>query len=417
MKVFRIKQRRNIVKVKALIVTMVLLLFSSALLTGCKANPIVSSEWQTIDGEGGLFAEGGYYYASYSDFLYFLDISNGNDVCLCSKIGCIHDTKPGYPEEHCEARLTGILVCYWDSGIYTIDAHNYGCYLYRRNADGTGEQQVMELCVEYKEAQKEVANLKTLFADGYIYYVASIQGITEENGAIVSETESYVLKRIDLHSKKEEEILSSPKELSISLVAARGNSVLYTEWYIPDHNRDNYLDAIMNSVEKLILLDINTGERKVILEKKYSQGYEIEAVVDNKILYSTLESGTLDDGQWACRSLNIDTGEDTLLHHMDIDYINEHLGWRLVLDSENELGWAYILVDLKTGKDLPMEFSGNISILNMSESIAIVFRSEPKTDGSGSVRILSFCTLDSLMDGLQMEDLIDFYIRQPGPKS
>ena len=40
-----------------------------------------------------------------------------------------------------------------------------------------------------------------------------------------------------------------------------------------------------------------------------------------------------------------------------------------------------------------------------------------QTDGSGSVRIPSFCTLDSLMDGLQMEDLIDFYIRQPGPKS
>ena len=66
------------------------LLFFVMLLPGCAEEPVSSGWEQCTGGNAGIFTAEGYYYTSPRKLLYFLDVDNGINVCLCSKIGCTH---------------------------------------------------------------------------------------------------------------------------------------------------------------------------------------------------------------------------------------------------------------------------------------------------------------------------------------
>ena len=75
----------------------------------------------------------------------------------------------------------------------------------------------------------------------------------------------------------------------------------------------------------------------------------------------------------------------------------------------------YILVDLKTGKDLPTEFAGQrLTVRSASDDGVVIVRRLQKEGESGSTTIYSYFTLESLKDGLQEADAIDFYIHRIG---
>lgn len=387
------------------------LLFFAMLLPGCAEKP-VSRVWEQCAGGGrdGIFVDEGYYYTVSSGYLYFMDVNSGVNVCLCSKVGCTHNSNKNNPEEHCEARLNGDLVCYWKSGIYYTKTDNYGCHLYRRNSDGTGEQHIMQLCKEYTEAQMEVGNPETWFVGDSIYYLSAINSVSVTEDGYLSAVDTRVVKRINLQTKKEEEILSVPAEIQIRIVAVRPDGLLYLRYQYPDRDADNYEELLSEVKFELIHLDTATGESNVLLEKNKGEIFRSITVIGNTYLYCVTENG-----QEAVHSLDLNTGKDSFLYEiLDLgNIINENYGLRLTGGSLENM--QYILVDLKTGKDLPTEFAGQrLTVRSASDDGVVIVRRLQKEGESGSTTIYSYFTLESLKDGLQEADAIDFYIHRIG---
>ena len=391
---------------KSVLAVFLVLLFSVVLLPGCAEKP-VSRGWEQCAGGGrdGIFVDEGYYYTVSPGYLYFMDVNSGVNVCLCSKVGCTHNSNKNNPEEHCEARIGGTLVCYWDGGIYYVETSNYGSHLYRRNADGTGEQQIMQLSKEYTEAQKEVGAPSTWFADGIIYYSTTISDVSVTEDGSFSAGESQIIKRIDLRTKTEVEILSVPIETIIRIVAIRPDALLCLRYQFPDRDDEQYEDLLGKVKYELIQLDTATGQIHVIMEKMREDGFKLITVSGNTALYEITENG-----QRVARSLDLNTGNDKLLYATEnLAAINEDYGIRLTGGSIENM--QYILVDIKSGKDLPTEFKGQrLTVQSVSDDGVILLRTLRKDGESTSTRILSYFTLESLKDGLQEQDAIDFYI-------
>ena len=389
------------------VVAFVLALLFCAMLPGCAEEHTDSGWSEGIDGHDGVFTGEGYYYTDSFTYLYFLDVNNGVNVCLCSKIGCKHNTDRSNPEEHCEADLRGELVCYWNGGIYYTKTDNYGCHLYRRNADGTGEQHIIQLSREYTEAQMEVGSPNTRYVDGYIYYTSTIYAVTATEDGSISDAALQVLKRIDLRTGKEEEILSYPADQAMKIAAVRPDALLCLRYQYPSVDEENYEELLSQVKFELVRLDLATGQIHVIMEKAWEEGLTVRYIAGNTVIYDTEENG-----QSVVRSLDLNTGKDTFLYAMEyLNIINGDFGIRMTGDSLENM--EYFLVDLKTGKDLPTEFKGQrLSVESVSDEGVVIMRMI-RTEGSSlSTRILTYFTLESLRDGLQEEDAIDFYVLQ-----
>ena len=375
------------------------LLFFVMLLPGCSDKPFSSGGKQCYSGRDGIFVDEGYYYTSPRKLLYFLDVYNGINVCLCSKIGCSH-------ESDCEANIEGFLVCYWDGHIYYTKTDNYGCHLYRRNADGTGEQYIMQLCKEYTEAKKVVGSPSTYYIDGIIYYNSQISSVSSTDSGNLTSGEFEVLRRVDLRTNTEEEILSYPVGQAMAIKAARGDGILCLRYQFPSRDEENYEELLSKVKYELVQLDVTSGHMEVLMEKTRAEGFAIKTVIGNTVIYEIMENG-----HNVVRSLNLETGKDT--YHYAMGYlhtvINEDYGFRLAGDSvENQ---QYLLIDMKTGMDMPTEFQGQtLTVKNVSSKGMILARAVRNQDGSGFKRILSYVTYESLKDGLQAEDAIDFFI-------
>ena len=65
---------------------LVLVLLFCAMLSGCVAEHTDSGWSEGIDGHDGIFTGEGSYYTDFSGYLHFLDVNNGVNVCLCSKV-------------------------------------------------------------------------------------------------------------------------------------------------------------------------------------------------------------------------------------------------------------------------------------------------------------------------------------------
>lgn len=73
----------------------ILLLAAVLLLAGCHqptTDMSLPDEWVVLpQADEGAFSEHGYYYTTPQGILYFLDIANGGNVALCSRVGCKHE--------------------------------------------------------------------------------------------------------------------------------------------------------------------------------------------------------------------------------------------------------------------------------------------------------------------------------------
>jgi len=389
-----------------LAVALVLLLFE--MLPACSPEPANSGKWINCGDYTGVFSEEGYYYSTLHNCLYFLDVDNGINACLCSKIACPHDSDPdSVALFECEARVNtfgSFDGFFWNDGLYYIETDAYGTHLYKRNADGTGLQLVMTLCEKYLKEQKSVNVYASYCVDGYMYYRAEVNGSIKTESGTMIDTEKILLVRTDLRAKKEEEILSATPDVDLQICGLSGDGIIYSKMVMPrNSDHEDYREELHAAKIQLIHLDLNTGEGTLLMEKIRSEDFYVLAVVGNEVLYAIAENG-----QTVVRTLDLHSGKDTLAYTIkNLVYINEDFGLRM--DEETEIRY---FVDLKTGKDLPTAFAGqSIHVQNVSGEGVILTRGVRGEGNSIKSRIYFYVSFESLKDGLQEEDAVNFYIR------
>ena len=370
-----------------------------------------SSGWGNASSHDGVFSDEGYYYLSEHQCLCFLDVANGINVVLCSKVGCPHDnsTEDENGEQvFCEAYIIGELQFFWEGKIYYTTEDDYGLFLYRRNADGTAEERVMQLCAEYMDPDQSLHLSACYFLDGIMYYQVDTSSIGFEGTHINYEIQNKLLMRLDLQTGREEEVYSDSSEAVPGVLGIREDGLIYSvllidpEYFdlpLGDPKREEYYK---DSRQQIIYLDVRFGKKQLIMEKHFSETLGVQNVSGETLLYSIKE-----DDQQVLRSLNLTTGEDTLLLARDIVYINDCFCF--TYEGEDE---KLTLMDMQTSQLLPTAYQ-DITLYpkDIGEKGMIMVR-YLKTEGNASrTRIYSYVAFADLKDGLQEEDFVDFFVR------
>lgn len=371
-----------------------------------------SSGWGNASSHDGVFSDEGYYYLSEHQCLCFLDVANGINVVLCSKVGCPHDNSQldtNGEQLFCEAYIIGELQFFWEGKLYYTVEDDYGIFLYRRNADGTAEEQVMQLCAEYMNPDQSLTLASSCyFFNGIVYYQVNVSSIEFEGTHINYEIQNKLLMRLDLRTGKEELVNTTKTDARQTIHGLNANGLIYSvllidpEYFdlpLGDPKREEYYN---DSSRQVIQLDIASGEEKVLMEKHFSETLGVQNVSGETLLYSIKE-----DDQQVLRSLNLTTGEDTLLLARDIVYINDCFCF--TYEGEDE---KLTLMDMQTSQLLPTAYQDSFMYPgDIGENGMILVRKVQAEGSSRSKRIHAYVSFADLADGLQEEDLVDFFIK------
>ena len=355
------------------------------------------------------FSEVGYYYISDS-FLYFMDTENGTSVILCSKAGCRHNATEDYEElKACEAYFRPTTVFFYYDGHLYYDKHDAdnpnAINLYRRNADGTGEEKVATLCEEFFSKNSEVVPGPYIIADGMMYYAASINGITESepNNFEIQQT-GGLLMRLDLKTGKEEEILRM-NDVYIQLFAARKDALIfYTQDLLPpDEMMSPDLEKLFALPARFQVWSESTGKSDLIFEKTCEECWTMLNIYGGKLYYFGTESYA------HLYAYDIATGEHTtpdlpgLSGMINDDYWYAH----------GELNTT--IYDFRTGQSVSGDFDDwRVYASEVGERGFIgEFRLySGKTEEGKYIKereIYGYVPFAALEDGLQKEDILIIY--------
>ena len=365
-------------------------------------------DWVWASNDNGAFSDVGYYYLTSEGFLYFLDTENALSVCLCSKVGCLHDKEEDpFKREECEAKLSGIgsitPVFYWDGGLFYVEADAYGTHLYRRNADGSGMTKVSTLGSQYTKEQKSVELFSFAIADGCLYYDAEVDSVVQdETGAGVVQRELCYIGRVNLQTGKDETLFSDANNY-LMLCAAASDAALILSKGQPDLPVDDpgYAEALLNESAELLFWNGTVGEPVEVFQKTIRQCANITLVADGYVFYkgSTKES-------IATYRYDLRTGAEEKISDSAIRHING----RYALRMDNAGIWK--VYDLQAKAFLTNDFSeDSLAIGTVSEDGFILLRGI-REGNSIKERIYCYVTLMALEDGLQEADLMPFYTRQ-----
>ena len=361
--------------------------------------------WTIGFASSGSFSDVGYYYI-HDHFLYFMDTENGTSVILCSKAGCRHNATEDYEElKACEAYFRPTTVFfYYDEHLYydKYDADNPNAVnLYRRNADGTGEEKVATLCEEYFSQTSEVVPGPYIIADGMMYYAASINGITESepNNFEIQQT-GGLLMRLDLETGKEKEILRM-NDIYIQLFAAREDAIIfYTQELLPpDEMMSPDLAKLFALPARLQIWTESSGEAELIFEKTCEKCWTMLNIYGGKLYYFGTESYA------HLYAYDIATGERTtpdlpgLSGMINDDYWYAH-------GERNTT-----IYDFRTGKPVPGDFADwKVYIPEVGEKgfvaeFWLITDISPEGEIILESKIRDYVPFAALEDGLQKEDI------------
>ena len=376
-------------------------------LCSCAKKEEASNEWVGMSGASeGAISDTGYYYLN-QGLLYFVDFQNGVNVCLCNKAGCLHEGSG------CEAEIPlnlGVLstMFYWNEGIYFTGLDYYGCNLYRRNADGTGQSKVATLCEQYMKEDPEIEVEAFFFtvAGNYVYYHAEIQVVVRVENVNTAQTKLRALLRLDLRTGKEEVVVECEEENKrIEPIAFCNDSAIYTIASYPDveYGAENYDELLLQCPVQILQWSAETGESKVLVEKTIKEiGY-------SGIFYQ--------EGKYYCTpdnnmySIDLETGKLTqVAENGSMLALNADYGFWYDYETEK-----YQLKNLNTGEVLPNEFEEEyfLNFKCFSDDMLILTYQDAKASGTVDV-FYAFVKPESLADGLQKDDVTEFYVRQVG---
>ena len=201
----------------------------------------VMGEWSVVPRYGyGAFSDLGYYYVTHEGFLYFLDISNGISVRLCSNVNCRHEKETNFELYYeCEAFIGGdevlVPMFFANDRLYYITLDYLGTHLYSRNAVGLEVRKEATLCKEYMTKERTVTVYEYLQVNGKLYYTAEISTMVWNDAmqTDVLTVEAYEIRQLDLSSGEDRALLTVTKDPEKStlpypkLRAASSESIVY----------------------------------------------------------------------------------------------------------------------------------------------------------------------------------------------
>ncbi len=363
--------------------------------------------WTVGFASSGSFSDVGYYYLSDS-FLYFMDTENGNSVILCSKAGCQHDKAEDWDEIFaCEAYVRSTTVFfYYDGHLYyeKFEKDNPNAiHLYRRNADGTGEEKVATLCEEFFSQTTEAQPGEYIIADGMMYYTAAINEITqpEPNNFVIQKT-GELLMRLDLKTGKEKEILRL-KDAYIYLQAARKDALIFQKLdSLPYEEMVGPLgDKMDNMPTRLQIWTESSGTATTIFEKTDEQCWMV-GVYGGKAYY-------VGRNEFAGRyTYDFATGEHATANLPENSKIINENYWS-VYDFEE---FKTTIYDFRTGKPVSGDFADwSINFREVGEKGGIVDLDlftgiTPESVLISAAEIYGYVPFAAMEDGLQKEDIL-----------
>ena len=374
-------------------------------MSACSKQTDTDSDWVWAYNQRGAFSSKGYYFLA-SGFLRFVDIENGVSVCLCSKAGCLHDHEPDHRKsESCEARLIGATMItplfFCNSDLYYVLRDQYGSHLYRRDATGADLETVATLGEKYIEDQRDVTVYAYAVADGFLYYSADVNGsVPAEDGGNMVQWISNYLGRLNLRTGKEE-ILLDKSDVYITLCAVKGNEALFHSAGIPvaAYDDPNYRQLSLEMPALLQHWDGTSGQVHTLLEKTVQEFPGVNIVDKDKLYYTSSMESASGVYVYDLHTNKLEAVQLDSLRHMGNGYA---LHW----DADRE---QWHLFDLNTKKELPNALTNEgFIVLTVSEE-GVAIKRTVEDDNAGNQQIYSYITYASLADGLQEQDLMDFY--------
>ena len=361
------------------------------------------------------FSDVGYYYKQNGFFLSFMDTENGISVILCQKVGCEHK------KEDCEAYLPMSYVMFYTDGyIYYNKLVPYdasGVHLFRRKADGTGEEKVALLGGEYVSKDVSVQVGEFLAAEGALYYTLYTLEVVKENeddpGVVVER--DGILVRLDLNTGKQQELLRQ-RNVLIRLFGARGNALLFHALDKPSAEQIGEPDYFEKLARKHVRLQVwsASGGITTLFDKQQKDCSWFLGLQGGKVYYYDQEDVLLYD---LAKNEHIVT---------DLPYGFQLVNQDYIIVGAEQINKFY---DLRTGEYLPSDFeaasmaqqlpdnfdTASMAVKNRTDRGCILelrYNGARYVDEYGQTviprlrTILGYVSFDALADGLQESDLL-----------
>ena len=355
------------------------------------------------------FSDEGYYYDDHKGQLCFLDLKNGGNVILCSKVACLHWDEPDiFKRRECEAITGADSMFFWDNNLYYMATDIYGYQLYRRAADGTAEEHIMTLGQNYISKNTSMNIWSLALAEGILYYYAEVcDDIQISQNEIHSERNYDVICRVDLQTRKETEIVRDTGG-GMSMHAVRNDAVLYTcieGVELPENVTDSsYKEKLLSAKVWLKQWNMQDGTTDILLEKTRSEFCWGVCYHNGKIYYNDANFDPL----WSYDLETEKTAEAGPANTYDA--LSDRY---LITNTDNNYNSIY---DVQTGAFIENAFSDSSLRVNDIGKYGFViertyYGPEDETGSrEGLYSVRSFVTVNALADGLQESDLLDFYI-------
>ena len=400
---------KKVYRILALVLALMLLMLS-----GCAVKED-GSQWRGKEYKKTAFSEDGYYYLAYGTLLCFRDNKSGNNVILCSKVGCNHGYRDPNGMEHseadCEAHLgalSGIGSCIDFSGdrVYYLVEENYRLALMSRDASGAAEKTEAIIGETYLDGNTSIVAQDLIVAGGYAYCTMMIQRIQLDEATGVSDVsvDKYVLCRINLSNGKQTQ-LHEEKENEITLTAAKSDAVVFIIYDRPAADSPNLEEELRCYPVYICAWSESTGKTEVVTELTWDQFATVRSCEEGKLYYV---AGSENESVFRTFDLNSYAISDHVMLPQIALYIN--LDYMLCRDPEG----GYLLYSVKKDQYLPVNVTTDKLSVAATGSQGFVLRcmqTEQVGEGVANITEIMHCYVRyrDLADGLQEKDLTPFY--------
>lgn len=371
-----------------------------------------SGGWYNPDAgvtQTGAFGEGGYF-SEYRSVLMFTDLSNGTNVVLCSKPGCLHYDEPIQKAAECDAYI-GVMNCihYQDGKIYyvasNLSSEDGSLWLMSRNADGTGEKKIGRLASEYISSNASVSATQFVFAGDMLYYRADVKKLIQNESGTLAETGTRLLMRMELSSGKEE-LLEEYSNEAPHLQGAREDMLLYYTIRIYTKEELKSDPSLNQERPTKLKVWIESADQSITLFTYKHTEYQGDGyIADGKYYYPLHKEN--DEGAVAemihCYVFDLATqqSEDTGLQSAPI------LNNRYAVYFDDNMRYQYFF-DTATENRLEMEYTDvRLAVLTRGPDGAILKIMQHSENAEGGVDVSSDCyyvPYAAFEDGLQKTD-------------
>lgn len=388
--------------------------------TGIQQNPTVGLTAENIDlpAEGwclpeasvthpGTFGVGGYY-NEIDSVLTFTDLSNGTNVVLCSKPGCLHYDEPDAKKLNCDAYIGIMSCCYYQEDkifyvAYQQGSDDNGLWLIQRKADGTGEEKIGRLASEYITKDTSISVTQFVFAGSMLYYRADIIKHVQTDGITTQKNSEWLLMRMDLNSGEDELLEEYKLTEAPLLLGAQGDMLLY--YTIPVLTEEEQATNPNLMLEKPTKLKVWTDsiEQSVTL---FSYEYKVFGgggyLIGGKYYYRYYDNREAGESHYKTYDL-------VTRQHENANFLNPPvINGRYAIHSDGDTSYEY-LYDTITRRPLPMDYNDiDLSVFKANKD-GVILRINQHTRNENEVEIVvnkeyRYIPYSELEDGLQKTD-------------